>query len=834
MSMSTQNTAPSCVSVPPFSSPENVAVAEEAGADESKEEEKGVRTVPGHMGSAPTTTDVQCTQSTPLLLPSTLAVASTPPTTSHTLDAMRQEPAGVSSPTGCGGGGAAALATDEDEDIQHFNTRYALAAKFYPQQIDACSKIINNFLDGTTTYVMLLAQMQSGKSDCFMLAAAELLRLGKIDKFVVMCGNPEIALCKQAKEQGEFWDKYQRYLIVLGGGWNEENVTKAMKQRRAMEKDMFEVVFGAQLNTYTSYPTKRTLFIWDESHYAQSQGNRPDKFFQKNGLNATGEPILGGNLMLSVSATPFSEIIVNCKKQNKKVVVMTPGDTYIGVASMFENKQIIGYNLRNIDDVIRQRVREVEAAQKRNETRCWGLIRCDAKSEAIVRKHYSGDIIVLDASIKTDINCYLEGKTMYKNGGIILLRKSGKVKMGKQLTSKDRILWVMETAKQPNTDTLLQGLLGRCMGYPKSSGANTEIKIYISDKVLDCGNDGCNDLQRYVVLFNEIAATPECIPETVPPTRAMNVISKCNSRIMRDPDTGNPIFHVVTDRIVIDLSVYDNATEVYNNTDVYNALADIVDKGMYQTTNDTSRLRKLLGLDEHSPVPSAITISALDEHHNKKYEDHHTDLNNSFVEQKVHRVAGASLGCRYNEIKLWCRNCKSAGGKIRFDNPRESIIECFIEYRSDVAHPSDTEARLEVDTSLREVFSHSGPLDEDGYQETIVSNGAHAARLVVETSHDVNAMKTAIRNSIQNSLNQPCEAVHFPRKIEASATNDYRGWKGITVTKEVEDAIKKGGVIYDELNKEFGVEIKTVKMKGRIPTTFAASPFSARYSMIKW
>jgi len=557
-------------------------------------------------------------------------------------------------------------------------------------------------------------------------------------------------------------------------------------------------------------------------------------------LNATGEPILDGNLMLSVSATPFSEIIVNCKKQNKKVVVMTPGDTYIGVASMFENKQIIGYNLRDIDKVILQRVREVEAARERNETRCWGLIRCDRESIKIVKKYYSGDIIVLDASNKTDINRYLEGKTKYINGGIIILRKSGKVKMGKQLTSKDRILWVMETAKQPNTDTLLQGLLGRCMGYPESSGANTKIKIYIPVKVLGCGNDGYNDLERYIKVFNEITATPECIPETVLPTRAMNVISKCNSRIMRDPKTANPIFHVVTDKIVIDLGEFNEGgiSRDYNKADVYNALSDNVEQGIYQTTNDTGRLRKLLGLDGHSPDHSVITISALDEHHNKKYDDHLINLNKSHVEKKVHRVAGASLGCRYNEIKLWCLNCKSAGGKIRFDNPmaraRVSSIECFIEYRSDVVHPNDAEARLEIDTSLREVFSRSGPLDEDGHQETIVSNGAHAARLVVETAYDVNVMKSAIRNSIQNSLNQPCEAVHFPSKIEASATNDARRWKGITVTKEVEDALMKGGVIYDELNKEFGVEIKTVKMKGRIPTTFAESPFSARYSMIKW
>ena len=804
MSMRAQFTAP-----PPTAPPssENVAAAERRS-----------------MAAA----HVQCARSTPLLLPAALAAAST---TMNALDAMRQEPTGESSPRG---GAAAARATQEEEATPPFNTDHALSAEFYSQQVQACGEIIKNFLDGTITYVMLLAQMQSGKSDCFMLAGAELVRLGMIDEFVVICGNSETALCDQAKSQGKFWDKYQDYLIELGGGWNKDNARRGRDLRRVMENDLSDVVFGAQLNTYTSDTTKRTLFIWDESHYAQSQGNRPDKFFQKNGLNATGEPIPGGNLMLSVSATPFSEIIVNCNKQNKPVVVMTPGDTYIGLAAMIENDQIVEYNLRNIDDVIRVRVQEVMAAQERNDARCWGLIRCDAKSEEIVKKYYRGDVIKHDASDKTDINKYLEGKTTHKNGGIIILCKSGKVKMGKQLTSKHHILWVMETAAAPNTDTLLQGLLGRCMGYPESSDANAEIKIYIPAKVLECGNDGLNELERYVNYFNETAAAPECIPETAPPTRAMNVVSKCQSHIMRDSETDRPIFPVVTDLIDIDLGEFNEGgiSCDYTKGDVYNALADKVNEGDYHTTNNDVRLRKLLarGL-EHCD----ITISALDDNHNKKYEDHLTDLNNSHEEQKVHRVAGASLGCRENQIKLWCLNCKRAGRKLKFDNPRESIIKCFIEYRSDVAHPSDSDARLEVDTSLREVFSHAGPPDEDGHQEPIVSNGVYAARLSVETATDVGEMLEVIRHCIDTSLTNAPDAVTLPREITSEATNNCNHpWKGISVNREVEEALKKGGEIYETLLKEFNVKIKTAGERGRPPAAFTASSFTARYSKIKW
>jgi hypothetical protein len=48
--------------------------------------------------------------------------------------------------------------------------------------------------------------------------------------------------------------------------------------------------------------------------------------------------------------------------------------------------------------------------------------------------------------------------------------------MGKQII-KDNILFCLETTQKPKTDTLVQGLLGRCCGYHSFS----DILIYFID-----------------------------------------------------------------------------------------------------------------------------------------------------------------------------------------------------------------------------------------------------------------------------------------------------------------------------------------------------------------
>ena len=90
-----------------------------------------------------------------------------------------------------------------------------MSSSFYPNQVIAAADGVDSFKAGAD-YCVLLAEMQSGKSDAFMLVGAELVREGLIDQFVVVSGNAETALRDQARNQQEFWEKYQKHLNDLG------------------------------------------------------------------------------------------------------------------------------------------------------------------------------------------------------------------------------------------------------------------------------------------------------------------------------------------------------------------------------------------------------------------------------------------------------------------------------------------------------------------------------------------------------------------------------------------------------------------------------------------
>ena len=96
---------------------------------------------------------------------------------------------------------------------------------FFSNQIEAAKQIVEQFKVGAN-YTILLAEMQSGKTDAFMLAGAELVREGIVDRFVVFSGNAEKALKEQAKNQIDFWRKYEDYLYELLGEGPETRNTK--------------------------------------------------------------------------------------------------------------------------------------------------------------------------------------------------------------------------------------------------------------------------------------------------------------------------------------------------------------------------------------------------------------------------------------------------------------------------------------------------------------------------------------------------------------------------------------------------------------------------------
>ena len=209
---------------------------------------------------------------------------------------------------------------------------------FSKQQLAAAKQIVGLFIS-IMQWVVLKAQMQSGKTDTFLFTAAEMLRERKVKKVIIMCGNGDKELKAQLEgAKRDFKDKYDEYL--------EEELGMSRRERNEI-KDLIKldnnikIRCGADLDAKHDHligEIKDTLFIWEESHYAAGEMNRPNKFLERMGISADGNPLrLEGeaknNYVLTVSATPFAEVSdVHHEAQHKQIVDLQPGDGYRGVA----------------------------------------------------------------------------------------------------------------------------------------------------------------------------------------------------------------------------------------------------------------------------------------------------------------------------------------------------------------------------------------------------------------------------------------------------------------------------------------------------------------------
>ena len=219
------------------------------------------------------------------------------------------------------------------------------------QQLSAGKKILTNF-NCYYRWILLMAQMQSGKTETFLFTAAEMIRDEQIENVVIFSGNSETDLKTQLKDEVEgnkkskFYRKYNRYLRE-DKGLEEDERTDIIDKIKCQ----INIVWGTELKKYSG-PCENTLFIWEESHYAQTLKQCPDNFLKKVGIAANGDKCLlseKGNYVLSISATPFSEICnIYNQNQNKGFVIMEPGTNYNSVEKMVENNRIKYYSsIRN-------------------------------------------------------------------------------------------------------------------------------------------------------------------------------------------------------------------------------------------------------------------------------------------------------------------------------------------------------------------------------------------------------------------------------------------------------------------------------------------------------
>ena len=321
----------------------------------------------------------------------------------------------------------------------------------FPQQIVAALEIIASY--DTHTYAILLAQMQSGKTGTFMLVLSEMIRLGKVEYGVIFSGNREIELKEQTKNQDEFFKTYADYLIDIG--IMDLTIIDIIKTR-------FQVVWGPDLKHFSQ--KGNTIYIWEESHYGQSVKQQVDAFTTRLGIHPSGAAP-EGCFVLSVSATPFSEYAdFHELEQNKTVVRLLPPEQYLSVKKMIANKQLHAYT--NAPKT------KLEECLETHRALGYALVRGMASELAPLANKHGWDVIHYDQSTSRDININDLLSTCPLRPTVIFLK--GMIRMGKQV-KKQFVLFCLETSKTTKTDTVLQGLLGRCCGYDSSPS----IQIYI-------------------------------------------------------------------------------------------------------------------------------------------------------------------------------------------------------------------------------------------------------------------------------------------------------------------------------------------------------------------
>ena len=648
---------------------------------------------------------------------------------------------------------------------------------FSQQQLKASNEAIDNFVKGAALWGILLAQMQSGKTDTYLRIACELLDKNLVDFIVIFSGNSETDLCDQVYENikeeqrnvknpvpkpSSFWPKYLASKEESLASVPQQFRSFALEGMKATNKAKISIVWGTELNNYSG-PTERTLFIWDEAHFAQNITQRPDKFLKRIGISANGDSSLlkeKQNLVLSVSATPFSELSdIHHLNQMKFIIKMEPGETYVSVKQIRDSKRLIGYS--NLESGLRTAFSLYNSAEGPQ----WAVIRISKKSEDLVKDlcMVNGWRFVVYDSISKEKD---EGKKAWdsmskapKCNTAILIR--GMCRMGKNMQKK-HLSFVFETAKKSSTDTVLQGLLGRCCGYSEGS---SKVYVFVSQKIIDS-----KEIDRYIELWDNDGIQ-------IMPTKANNLTGKTIKATcpiipikVKRSNSNNERMHVVRD--IMDAFQQDSQR--------------IQNKNMESTLNN---IKKLLVLDNIKN----IRVFYLDESKKTRGSDKAHDINNAF-EKGIAKGFGSGCGVSKDgvEVNIWCPKKIS-----NFDTSHLYVTAHILK--------TDLDEYFIPATTKREIFAHSL---ENGIQHE--SNGGFTILLSPDTAIYEDVMLDELIFLINLSESNKGKKPSFPSSIDSCYDSNNNEFKGILVNATVLNSLENGKIL-DAVSKKLNKSLKIEK-----------------------
>lgn len=716
-------------------------------------------------------------------------------------------------------------------------------------------RIINDTVDNSIISFrsfILFAQMQSGKTNAFLLFAGEMLRQEKIENVIIFTGNRDNELKNQLideirgsnKKQSFFDLKYTKYLMDYLNLFSE--LTGWERHQRIINlvnniKHKIMVVWGTEIKKKANkIPKENSLFIFEESHFAQSLNQMPDIFFGTIGLPPNGDKRIleeKGNYIFSISATPFSELYDNDNfNQMKKVIYLQPGDNYRGVKWFKENNKIIGYK--------NWRLSFENALQTRIEDNNWAIIRVHGNENAELAEEISirnGWQVKKYDQESFEIENMLKLKNKPDFPTIIIIKE--RCRMG-TVVPKDYLSFLFETSNKMNTDTLLQGLLGRACGYHN----NDNLIIYINKKIIDD-----REIEKYICLFDNLSQENQEF--SLEKNERKPVLAK-NVEKTKDRDRKNKKYAIPI-RIPKNLKMSErgfnkyynelecNETDYEFNLDWFDNLSNINKKNVIILYSIIKAIDEKLVTNLNDSFDINITDKIIkilkDEIENIKIGkpkiNYHSLKNTNKTMKDIPRIIYSSIEKEEPPLNLCSGNGKGIGGTSLYyvgeENYEENgnkvykYEEIQLEYNSYYlcAHVEEVlfENNISPQTTGNEIFRYDNLDDINSGYNLIINKDA---------VRDKNIMHEVLRECIFRS--QETESIlKSPKCITSIPQPYFEKTNCIYLSEDVYNSLIYGGEINNKIYKEFKIHLEIPKCKGRPPSNMP-SDCSKRISKISW
>ena len=681
---------------------------------------------------------------------------------------------------------------------------------FYDQQIAMAEQIMHAFTSGEgELYGILIAQMQSGKSGTYFHIALKCIHRKFFDKVYIICGSRDTSLRDQTKNGLDA-------AIEAFVGQFSSNFSEGMAMMRKL-KSSVQVKWNQELKDVEI--GNKCLIINDESHTAQSKVNIPyKKFWKKNGL----EPCLYGDFsplrernirILSVSATSFSECVENqkvsigmdmqngIKLSKKNVFIMDPGESYTGVVDFLRNR-----NIKFTSEPINEKtngshLRRILMDPKYERKYCVVRTACAGKDYDLVNRIAEDCSVLYKAvygdKIKDSLS-FLDEEPRHTT----LVHICGIARMGQEL-NKEHIGFVYEQSKNPNIDTLLQGLLGRVCGH----NANKQIDIFISGK-----REG--EVREYAAAM-EMSAE-ESLVSLAKMSPAMNVKGGAGHKHTLG-DTIKDLSGGFWRKMVPVKFSYSLLGQGFDSREITHI--DLLNLFTAHPELIVSNPDKQFIMDELEYVHHADIISNRDLK-SKSYIERGTAHNLDIAIQKDNRCTDwfTNVVCDHNtpEVKPFT---------VLYNKSEKQDVY----FTGFSPHTTMTEelwnSRMGMKDTLKKCnYNPAHVIVTENKKKVQNVNGGQLIQFPQETSTNEVELHKHLREAIIRSIQNPC----VEKEIASLWCDQDKSYKGIRLyknvfTQEMIDAVKS------KLDDEFqGIKVKFIKGKGRQSAEYF------RFSSISW